>query len=90
MLFSFLGFVFFIVLIIIFFGLTVISRVLGVLFGFGRRNSSARSASSNNTSDSAYNNKKRNADSTPKRKKLFDDDEGEYVDFEEVKSNDNE
>lgn len=88
---SFLGFIFFFVLIIIVFGLTIISGVLRALFGFGKRNSSTRSTSSNSgTNNSTYENKKGNAQDTPKRKKLFDDDEGEYVEFEEVKSEDKE
>ncbi|NDV83053.1 DUF4834 family protein [Bacteroides sp. 51] len=82
---SFLGFIFFFVLIIIVFGLTIISGVLRALFGFGKRNSSNRSTSSSDgTSHSTHENKKGNAQDTPKRKKLFDDDEGEYVDFEET------
>lgn len=83
---SFLGFIFFFVLIIIVFGLTIISGVLRALFGFGKRNnSSTRSTSSNNgTNHSTFESQKRNAHDTPKRKKLFDDDEGEYVDFEET------
>lgn len=87
---TFLGFIFFFVLIIIVFGLTIINNVLRALFGLGKRNdSSARSTSSNNRSNqSTYKNQNGNAQDTPKRKKLFDDDEGEYVEFEEVKSED--
>jgi len=83
--FSFLGFIFFFVLIIIVFGLTIISGVLRALFGFGKRNSTR--SNSGNSTDSASQNKKRSAQNTPKRKKVFEEDEGEYVDFEEVKNN---
>lgn len=82
---SFLGFIFFFVLIIIFFGLTILSGILRALFGFGRRNSSSARSSSANEGKHTRENKKRNARNTPKRKKVFDDDEGEYVEFEEIK-----
>jgi len=82
---SFLGFVFFFVLIIIFFGLTILSGILRALFGFGRRNSSStRSSSTNNEGNYTNENKRGNARNTPKRKKVFDDDEGEYVEYEEI------
>lgn len=81
---SFLGFVFFFVLIIIFFGLTIISGVLRALFGFGKRTSTRSTSSNSEANDSTYSNKKRNEQDSPKRKKLFDDDEGEYVEFEEM------
>jgi hypothetical protein len=75
--FSLLGFIFFFILIILFFGLTIISGILRVLFGFGRQRSSSTRPSSAQ--------KKGNVRNTPKRKKLFEDNEGEYVEFEEVK-----
>lgn len=86
--FSFLGFIFFFVLIIIFFGLIIIGGVLRALFGFGKRNSSTRSTSNGKAYNSTHTHKKGNAQDTPKRKRLFDDDEGEYVEFEEVEKED--
>lgn len=79
---SFLGFIFFFVLIIIIFGLTIISRILNVLFGFGKRNTSSPDQSTKST----HKNNNGNVQDTPKRKKIFDDNEGEYVDFEELDS----
>ncbi|MDR0658330.1 MAG: DUF4834 family protein [Mediterranea sp.] len=82
--FSFLGFIFFFILIVLFFGLTIISGILRALFGFGRRPSSSTRPSSDG-SGPTHENKKGNVRNTPKRKKLFEDNEGEYVEFEEVK-----
>lgn len=91
-----LGFFFFffiIVLIIILFGATllqgIIRLILNILFkafGFSKKqnyNSPGSNESSHKNSHSThYRNTKKNPSS---RKKIFSDDEGEYVDFEEIK-----
>lgn len=85
--YSFLGFIFIFILVIILFGVSIISSILRALFGLGRR-SSSRSNSSNTQqqADADYNSKNKNRkNSSTKRKKIFDDDEGEYVEFEEIK-----
>lgn len=83
--FAFLGFVFFLVLVVIIFGLTIINKILGVLFGLGRRKTSTRTTSSTNRASQSAQNRNGNAQDTPNHKKVFADDEGEYVDFEEIK-----
>jgi hypothetical protein len=85
--FSFLGFIFLFVLILIFFGLTIISGILRALFGLGRRRSSSERPATDG-SGRTHENKKGNVRNTPKRKKLFKDNEGEYVDFEEIRDGD--
>lgn len=84
-----LGFFLIVIVIVFVIGFSLISGILRLLFGFGRKqhyysgrkNGSPRDDSQNNNthqSSSGYN------DPTS-RKKIFGDDEGEYVDFEEVK-----
>ncbi|MDR3118429.1 MAG: DUF4834 family protein [Mediterranea sp.] len=72
--FSFLGFILFFVLLLLFFGLALVSKILKVLFGWGRRSSSANTRQTHSAKKDAQ---------TSKRKKLFEG-EGEYVDFEEM------
>lgn len=87
-----LGFFFLVIIIVLIFGLSLISTVLRVLFGFGRKSTSQNQQ--NRTHRNTYHteekeNVSRNASpNNPNRKKIFDKDEGEYVDFEEVKDED--
>lgn len=84
-----LGFIFFFILVILVVGLTVLSKVIKTILGFGQKltgrssgySSSRQKGSSRGTSYSAD-----GADrGTVKKNKVFDSDEGEYVDFEEIK-----
>lgn len=86
--FHILGFLFIIIVVILVIGLSIIGTVLRSIFGLGgkRRTTSGNqqqtysSQSSEETASSASDN-----DFHGKRKKLFSKDEGEYVDFEEIK-----
>lgn len=85
--FHFIGFLFLIIIAILLIGLSLIASFVRGLFGWGRRTDSPRS-SFYGTSNSSSTNEKATAEegrSHPKRKKIFDKDEGEYVDFEEIK-----
>lgn len=93
--FHLLGFLFIIVIVILVVGLTIVGSVLRAIFGFGRR----RPASSKSTHTHTYHtnhtesqhtgansDEKVTTEQTDSRhKKIFTKDEGEYVDFEEVK-----
>lgn len=77
----------FFVLIPLLFGVSIVGTILRAIFGTGRRHSSRRETSS-------YGNRQQSADSSTnattesnkkKREKIFDKNEGEYVDFEEIK-----
>lgn len=90
--FSLLGYLFILIFIILIFGLSIISRILRTLFGFGRRTRSTFNSSSNDDSGSRsythHNSSTSNDDdrsNAPKRKKIFEENEGEYVEFEEIK-----
>lgn len=87
----------FIVAILVF-GLSVIGFILRTLFGIGRKSSSShhRQAESGHTSQQGYKQENRydqsdseetfaNTTEGKRHQKIFAKDEGEYVDFEEVK-----
>lgn len=88
--FHILGFLFIIIIAILLIGLSIIGTVIRSIFGLGgRRTSSSRGYSynengqpSNYTSNEA---EPEEGEIHPKHKKLFSKDEGEYVDFEEIK-----
>ena len=90
--FHILGFIFFIILVVLLVGLFILYRVIGMIFGFKRRmqrNGSAQRTTSSSSSQpqedsfDAYSNE--GNPSARRRKKIFDKEEGEYVDFEEIK-----
>lgn len=90
--FHILGFIFFIILIVLLIGLFILSRVVGMIFGFKRRmqNGSAQrttySSSSNQPQEDHFDSYSNEGNtSVRRRKKIFDKEEGEYVDFEEIK-----
>lgn len=99
--FHFLGFLFIILIAILFIGLGIIGTVIRGIFGLGRRRSSntyrngnenyqsEREYSSNERQQSCHASHKTSRASQEtayiKHKKLFSKDEGEYVDFEEIK-----
>lgn len=80
---SILSFFFFLIIILLVFGFSIIGSIFRLIFGGGRRQESRRaySTSQNSESRKTYTNPQPNND----RKKIFDKDDGEYVDFEEVK-----
>lgn len=95
-----LGFLFIIIIAILVIGLSIIGSVFRSIFGLGGRRSSGtyQKGSGNYQSGGySYNDRQQQSDSSAtdssagtgrkpsKRKKLFTEDEGEYVDFEEIK-----
>lgn len=91
--FHILGILFLIILVILLIGLAILSKVVGMIFGFKRRmqrNGSAQrttysSGSSQPQEDSFDAHSNEGNTSVRRRKKIFDKEEGEYVDFEEIK-----
>lgn len=96
--FHILGLLFIIIIAILIFGLSVIVTVIRSIFGLGARPTS--STSYQKPGGYAYNSSRQQSDPSsqadeaiegeegeihPKHKKLFSKDEGEYVDFEEIK-----
>ncbi len=83
----FLFFLFFIVIVIFLAGLSIVGSIIRTIFGLGRR-PSAKQSQSNRQSYSQQEqqeNSKAQTSTPPIHKKIFADDEGEYVDFEEIK-----
>lgn len=76
------GFIFFIIIIILIIGLSIINGLLGFVSGFWSKKKPRSNASSNPYHGS---NRTEPHPEPSKSKKVFDDDEGEYVDFEEIK-----
>jgi len=71
-----LGFLLFILIFILFIGLMIISSIFGFIrsiFGFGRRNTQTQNSQSQDFQQPAS------------KSKIFDQSEGEYVDYEELK-----
>lgn len=95
--FHILGFLFIFVLAIIFIGLSIIGSVIRTIFGLGKRKTSNtyQNGSGNYQTSEGYsfsgdqqqNNTTEHNDLDPdsKHKKIFSKDDGEYVDYEEVK-----
>lgn len=86
--FHILGFIFFLVLIVLVFGLIIVLKIVGTV-----RRVSRRMKGTDNTSSSDYSYAREqesenvSSSASSSRKKVFSDDEGEYVDFEEIKDN---
>lgn len=71
-----LSFLFFIVIFVLVIGLVIISTIFGFLrsiFSFGKRNTQTQSAQSQTYGQPVS------------KSKIFDNNEGEYVDYEEIK-----
>lgn len=83
--FHMLGFLFFLVLVVVVLGLALVSRVIGTLLGWGRKASDAFTGRSSGDASSASSSRSATPPpSASSKKKVFDDDEGEYIDFEEI------
>ena len=77
--FAIIGFILIFILFIFLFGITFIAALVRGLFSRNKRNNAYTQSYSQQQPKSDR------IDGRPKRKKYFDDNEGEYVDFEEVK-----
>lgn len=88
--FHILGFIFFFLLIIFIIGLVLLSKVLRTIFGFGRKmtgNTTKGNAGRSTVyaEETSQGNTQYSQQKGKVRKKVFDEDEGEYIDFEEIK-----
>ena len=87
--FHFLGIILFLFLAVLLIGFVVIGKLIQSFLGLGRRNKrdpytyyQNENSSRNTAGEQTVHNQ--SEDNSKKRKKIIDDDEGEYVDFEEV------
>ncbi|WP_321519961.1 DUF4834 family protein [uncultured Bacteroides sp.] len=72
------GLFFFIIILVLVIGLSIVSGILRFIFGIGRK--AGFHSSSFGGEEPAQ-----KAEPEPKHKKIFDKDDGEYVDYEEIK-----
>lgn len=83
--FHFLGFLFVIIIAVIIIGLSVVGSIFRALFGFGRRTTQTGHTRQSRTDASQSTEGESTDGSSHKRPKIFDKEDGEYVDFEEIK-----
>ena len=87
--FGFLGFILILVFVIIFIVLAFLGNIIRSIFGFGRRTPKhfygENTTSSSDNQDNYSSTQSTTTSSANGKKKIFADDEGEYVEFEEVK-----
>ena len=79
---GFFGFIFIFILLIIIMGVSILNRIIRFVFGFGKKSTTKQQTY--NSSQGEQQERKRTPNRTDKRK-IFSKDEGEYVDFEEIK-----
>lgn len=79
--FHILGIILFVILFVLLISFTMIYKVVRTVMGFGKRKSSQTVDKEFGTSDSSVKDNNKSKD----RKKIFDDSEGEYIEFEEIK-----
>ena len=97
--FHILGFIFFFVLIILTIGFVILWRIVHTFMGMGKRMAGQRPADSQNSQRQTYQKASNDGEWTDAasgqttssstgrsdKKKVFGEDEGEYVEFEEIK-----
>ena len=91
--FHILGFIFFFVLIILLIGFVILWRVVNTFLGLGKRmtggtnpNAQGQQRTTYQQTNHSANNANQSASAgTSEKKKVFGDDEGEYIEFEEIK-----
>lgn len=89
----FIGFIFIIIIAVLLIGLSLLASIITRLFGGKRGGGSSwrvytsgrRPDNGNGRSAQSSSGRLDEQEASGKRKKIFSDDEGEYVDFEEVK-----
>lgn len=82
--FSFLGFIFIFVFAVILLVFAIIGKITRTIFGIGRRVTSSQKSNKQYSEEYAQN-QSTNGSKSKGHKKVFDKDEGEYVEFEEIK-----
>ena len=82
--FGILGFILIFVFFVLLIVFALVSKVLRFIFGFGQRTPKYYNEQRVNQEDNIHSSTTSSAFSASK-KKIFDEDEGEYVEFEEVK-----
>ena len=86
--FGFLGIIFIFILFIVLFAIAILWNFIRSIFGLGKRATQAftgeKTSSSHTKNNYSSTQNAHTSDSTNGKKKIFADDEGEYVEFEDV------
>lgn len=85
--FGFLGFIFILIILIVFIVLAFLGNIVRSIFGLGKRAPKhfyGDKTSSTHTENSYTSTQSTKDSSSNAKRKIFSDDEGEYVEFEEV------
>lgn len=86
--FGFLGFILILIIFIVLIVIAFLGNIVRSIFGWGKRTPKHfydERTSSNNTESNHTSAQSTSPSSSNGKKKIFGDDEGEYVEFEEVK-----
>lgn len=84
--FHILGFLFFFILIILIIGVALLAKIVRSIGGLGRKMTNNATTSEGKPKGTSHSETFHNPTNTSqKKKKIFDKDEGEYIDFEEIK-----
>ena len=87
--FGFLGIILILVLFVVLFVIAILGSFIRTIFGLGKRATQAftgdKTSSSHTQSTYSSTQGAQTSESSNGKKKIFADDEGEYVEFEEVK-----
>ncbi len=85
--FGFFGFILLFILFIVLFVLAIFGQFIRAIFNFGKRTPKhyGNASSSQRTESTHTNAQNIHTSKTSEKKKIFKEDEGEYVEFEEIK-----
>ena len=84
--FGFLGFILILIIVIVLIVIAFLGNIVRSIFGWGKRAPKHFYGEKTSTSETGSNyTSTQNSSSSNGKKKIFSDDEGEYVEFEEVK-----
>lgn len=80
-----LGFFFIVILLILVMGVSILSRVIRFVFGFGKKSTTQQRQQQTYHSAQGKQQESKKASKGANKGKIFSKDEGEYVEFEEIK-----
>ena len=83
--FGLLGFILLFIFLIIIIVLSILGNIVRMIFGFGKRTPKNLTGKNNDADNYNTGQQTKDSSSSTGKKKIFGDDEGEYVEFEEIK-----
>ncbi len=83
--FGLLGFILLFIFLIIIIVLSLLGNIVRMIFGFGKRTPKQFNGKNNDANNYNTDQQTKDSSNATGKKKIFGDDEGEYVEFEEIK-----